>query len=148
VQVFAEVAIIILDEFTPAQRSWFAWRDIMHLVDMVCCFAIVFPIVWRIKHLREAAETDGKAERCVLPPVSPCRRNVCGTIAFVELDSMSVEKQVFTAASESRAVNGLHVCAVCPFNFQLVLHVHAGNCRQLTTTKPRRLICDVPRAGA
>jgi hypothetical protein len=63
-QVFAEIAIIVLDEFTPAQRSWFAWRDVMHFLDIACCAAILFPIVWRIKHLREAAMTDGKAEQC------------------------------------------------------------------------------------
>lgn len=51
----AEVAIVILDENTPASRSWFTWRDILHLVDIVCCCAILFPIVWSIKHLREAA---------------------------------------------------------------------------------------------
>jgi hypothetical protein len=54
-QVCAEVAIVILDENTPAARSWFTWRDILHLVDIVCCCAILFPIVWSIKHLREAA---------------------------------------------------------------------------------------------
>lgn len=46
---------MILDENTPASRSWFTWRDILHLVDIICCCAILFPIVWSIKHLREAA---------------------------------------------------------------------------------------------
>ena len=49
------MAIVILDENTPASRSWFTWRDILHLVDIICCCAILFPIVWSIKHLREAA---------------------------------------------------------------------------------------------
>lgn len=40
-----------------------SWRDILHLVDIVCCCAILFPIVWSIKHLRDASETDGKAAR-------------------------------------------------------------------------------------
>lgn len=62
-QVFANVAIIVTDEFTPAAESWFTWRDILHLVDIVCCCAILFPIVWSIKHLRDASETDGKAAR-------------------------------------------------------------------------------------
>ncbi|KAK9909735.1 hypothetical protein WJX75_006715 [Coccomyxa subellipsoidea] len=65
-QVCAEVAIVILDENTPASRSWFTWRDILHLVDIICCCAILFPIVWSIKHLREAAATDGKAARNLL----------------------------------------------------------------------------------
>jgi hypothetical protein len=41
------------------------WRDLLHLVDIVCCCVILFPIVWSIKHLREAAESDGKAARAL-----------------------------------------------------------------------------------
>merc|ERR1740130_2424436 len=36
------------------------WRDILHLVDIVCCVAILLPIVWSIRHLQEAAAADGK----------------------------------------------------------------------------------------
>jgi hypothetical protein len=46
-------------------RDWFTWRDVFHLVDIICCCAILFPIVWSIKHLREASQTDGKAARCL-----------------------------------------------------------------------------------
>ena len=55
-QVCAEVAIVIMDTNTPASRSWFTWRDVLHLVDIICCCAILFPIVWSIKHLREASQ--------------------------------------------------------------------------------------------
>lgn len=60
-QVFANIAIVILDETSPVRNSWFEWRDMFHVVDIICCCAILFPIVWSIKHLREGAETDGKA---------------------------------------------------------------------------------------
>ncbi|CAD7702408.1 unnamed protein product [Ostreobium quekettii] len=60
-QVFANIAIIFLDEASPVRVSWFEWKDMFHLVDIMCCCAILFPIVWSIKHLREGAETDGKA---------------------------------------------------------------------------------------
>jgi hypothetical protein len=62
-QVLANVADIILQEQGPAVKGWFTWRDIFHLLDIVCCCAILFPIVWSIKHLREAAHSDGKAAR-------------------------------------------------------------------------------------
>lgn len=62
-QVIANVARIILDEGGPANKGWFTWRDIFHLLDIICCCAVLFPIVWSIKHLREAAGTDGKKLR-------------------------------------------------------------------------------------
>jgi G protein-coupled receptor 107 len=63
VQVMANVADIILLENGPAVKGWFTWRDVFHLLDIICCCAILFPIVWSIKHLREAAHSDGKAAR-------------------------------------------------------------------------------------
>ncbi|EFJ50954.1 hypothetical protein VOLCADRAFT_80028 [Volvox carteri f. nagariensis] len=62
-QVFANIAIIITEEESPSVKDWFTWRDVFHLVDIICCCAILFPIVWSIKHLREASQTDGKAAR-------------------------------------------------------------------------------------
>lgn len=62
-QVFANVAIVITEEQSPAVKDWFTWRDVFHLLDIICCCAILFPIVWSIKHLREASQTDGKAAR-------------------------------------------------------------------------------------
>ncbi|KAG1654192.1 hypothetical protein FOA52_004567 [Chlamydomonas sp. UWO 241] len=62
-QVFANIAIIVMDEEAPSVKDWFTWRDVFHLVDIICCCAILFPIVWSIKNLREASQTDGKAAR-------------------------------------------------------------------------------------
>lgn len=36
-QVMAEVAIIVLDEDTPAARNWFTWMNILHLVRGAAC---------------------------------------------------------------------------------------------------------------
>ena len=62
-QVFANIATIVLAEGGPATKGWFTWRDIFHLLDIICMCAILFPIVWSIKQLREAAATDGKVLR-------------------------------------------------------------------------------------
>lgn len=62
-QVFANVAIVVIDETTPASRNWFSWRDIWHVIDILCCCAILFPIVWSIRQMRENAEHDDKAAR-------------------------------------------------------------------------------------
>jgi uncharacterized membrane protein len=44
-------------------QAWLTWKDLLHLVDIVCCCAVLFPIVWSIQRLREESEYDGKAAR-------------------------------------------------------------------------------------
>jgi hypothetical protein len=61
-QVLDNVALVVLEEMSPGSRSWYTWRDVLHLVDIACCCAILFPIVWSIRHLRQAVAADGKAE--------------------------------------------------------------------------------------
>lgn len=56
------VALVVLEEMAPGSVEWYTWRDVLHLVDIACCCAILFPIVWSIRHLRQAAGADGKAE--------------------------------------------------------------------------------------
>ena len=61
--MLANIALVIVDEESPAVADWMTWRDVLHVVDLVCCAAVLFPIVWSIKQLRDAAGTDGKAAR-------------------------------------------------------------------------------------
>ncbi|OQR85288.1 transmembrane protein [Achlya hypogyna] len=71
-QVVNNIAVVVLQESSIGTQAWVGWisfsrasrlvrRDVMHLIDIVCCCAILFPIVSSIRHLRQTAETDGKA---------------------------------------------------------------------------------------
>ena len=60
-QILDNVALIIIEETAPGSQGWFTWKDIFRLVDIICCGAILIPIIWSIKHLREASQIDGKA---------------------------------------------------------------------------------------
>jgi len=62
-QILANIAIIILEETAPGSQGWFTWKEVLRLVDIICCGAILVPIIWSIKHLRDAAQIDGKAKR-------------------------------------------------------------------------------------
>ncbi|KAF3778326.1 Gpr107 protein [Nymphaea thermarum] len=62
-QVVANIASVVIDETGPFSKDWATWRQLFLLIDIACCCAIIFPIVWSIRALREASKTDGKAAR-------------------------------------------------------------------------------------
>ncbi|KAH7420822.1 hypothetical protein KP509_13G024500 [Ceratopteris richardii] len=62
-QVLANIATVVIGETGFSDKNWLTWTQLLLLVDVICCCAVLFPIVWSIKHLREAARTDGKAAR-------------------------------------------------------------------------------------
>ncbi|KAI3942172.1 hypothetical protein MKW98_003771 [Papaver atlanticum] len=62
-QVIANLASAVIGETGPFIRDWVTWNQVFLLVDIICCCAIIFPIVWSIRSLRETSKTDGKAAR-------------------------------------------------------------------------------------
>ncbi|MQM12347.1 hypothetical protein Taro_045261 [Colocasia esculenta] len=62
-QVLANIASVVIGETGPFNQEWITWNQVFLLVDIICCCAIMFPIVWSIKTLRETSKTDGKAAR-------------------------------------------------------------------------------------
>ncbi|XP_040852268.1 protein GPR108-like isoform X1 [Ochotona curzoniae] len=59
-QVLANVAYIVLESREEGASDYGLWKQILFLVDLVCCGAILFPVVWSIRHLQDASGTDGK----------------------------------------------------------------------------------------
>ncbi|KAG8141984.1 putative Protein GPR107-like protein [Naja naja] len=60
--VLANVAFIIMESTEEGTTEYGLWREILFLVDLLCCGAILFPVVWLIRHLQEASATDGKGK--------------------------------------------------------------------------------------
>ncbi|XP_018588300.1 protein GPR107 isoform X2 [Scleropages formosus] len=60
-QVLANVAYIIIESTEEGTTEYGLWKEILFLVDLLCCGAILFPVVWSIRHLQEASATNGKA---------------------------------------------------------------------------------------
>ncbi|XP_026120455.1 protein GPR108-like isoform X1 [Carassius auratus] len=60
-QVLANVSYIIIEETEEGTSEYTFWREILFLVDLICCGAILFPVIWSIRHLQEDSNTDGKA---------------------------------------------------------------------------------------
>lgn len=44
--MLANVAYIITEESEAGQAAHMTWNEIFILVDLLCCGAILFPVVW------------------------------------------------------------------------------------------------------
>ncbi|XP_049645387.1 protein GPR108 [Suncus etruscus] len=59
-QVLANVAYIVIESREEGTSDYMLWKEILFLVDLICCGTILFPVVWSIRHLQDASGTDGK----------------------------------------------------------------------------------------
>lgn len=66
-QVLANVAYIIIESTEEGSTEYYLWKNIVFLVDLICCGAILFPVVWSVVCV------------CVLPFLAP------GNAVFVVL---------------------------------------------------------------
>ncbi|XP_045800319.1 protein CANDIDATE G-PROTEIN COUPLED RECEPTOR 7-like [Trifolium pratense] len=58
-QVLANLTSAVIGDTDPFIKDWVTWNQVFLLVDIICCCAIIFPIVWSIRSLRETLKTDG-----------------------------------------------------------------------------------------
>uniref|UniRef100_A0A667I3Y9 G protein-coupled receptor 108 n=1 Tax=Lynx canadensis TaxID=61383 RepID=A0A667I3Y9_LYNCA len=70
-QVLANVAYIVIESREEGASDYRLWKETLFLVDLICCGAILFPVVWSIRHLQDASGTDGKGEALVPGPPGP-----------------------------------------------------------------------------
>ncbi|CBN77308.1 Related to G-protein coupled receptors [Ectocarpus siliculosus] len=62
-QVLNNIAQIVLEETAPGSTVWLKWRNVLYVVDILCCCFILVPIIWSIRNLRDASLADSKAIR-------------------------------------------------------------------------------------
>ncbi|XP_068664005.1 protein CANDIDATE G-PROTEIN COUPLED RECEPTOR 7-like [Aristolochia californica] len=62
-QVIENIASVVIGETGPSKKDWLTWNQLFLLIDVICCCAVFFPIIWSIRSLRESSKTDGKAAR-------------------------------------------------------------------------------------
>jgi len=81
-QVLDNIALLIIEESAPGSSYFANWKDVFRIVDILCCGAVLIPIIWSIKHLREAAQIDGKAARNVRK-LSLFRRFYLSVVSYI-----------------------------------------------------------------
>lgn len=64
-QVINNIALVALTTETEGERAFDNWTAILHLVDIICCCAVLMPIIWQVNQLEQNMEQDqhkGKEE--------------------------------------------------------------------------------------
>jgi len=58
-QVLDNIALILLDSETEkGERKYDDWSAILHVLDILCCCAVLIPVVWQVNSLQNALEDD------------------------------------------------------------------------------------------
>jgi len=57
-QVINNIVLVLMNAETQGERFYNNWRTILHLFDILCCCAVLVPIVWQINALEKAAEME------------------------------------------------------------------------------------------
>mmetsp|Transcript_11142 Transcript_11142/g.23536 ORF Transcript_11142/g.23536 Transcript_11142/m.23536 type:complete len:697 (-) Transcript_11142:93-2183(-) len=57
-QVLNNIAILVLTQETEGETSFDTWTAILHLVDILCCCAVLLPIVWQVNQLEKNMEQN------------------------------------------------------------------------------------------
>ena len=72
-QVIDNLALIYTEAAAPGSEGWITLQDIFRVIDIVCCIAVLVPIIWSIRHLKEASTIDGKGSSRRLPHCAALR---------------------------------------------------------------------------
>ena len=57
-QVINNIAIVVLTQETEGETSFDTWTAVLHLVDILCCCAVLIPIVWQVNQLEKNMENN------------------------------------------------------------------------------------------
>ena len=55
-QVLDNIALVVLSHESEGERAYEDWSAVLHLVDIVCCCAVLVPIVWQVNALEKSLE--------------------------------------------------------------------------------------------
>lgn len=52
-QVINNIAIVVLTQETEGENGFKKWMAVLHMVDILCCCAVLIPIVWNVNQLEK-----------------------------------------------------------------------------------------------
>lgn len=55
-QMLNQLALIVLSQETEGERQFGNWNAVLHLVDIICCCAVLLPIVWQVNAMEASLQ--------------------------------------------------------------------------------------------
>lgn len=62
-QIIDNIAVVVLSQETEGERRYEDWSAVLHLVDIVCCCAVLIPVVWQINSFETTIEAEAEREK-------------------------------------------------------------------------------------
>jgi NADH:ubiquinone oxidoreductase subunit 3 (subunit A) len=59
-QIIDNIAVIVLSQETEGERLYEDWSAVLHFVDILCCCAVLVPIVWQINSFETTIEAEAE----------------------------------------------------------------------------------------
>mmetsp|Transcript_13356 Transcript_13356/g.27099 ORF Transcript_13356/g.27099 Transcript_13356/m.27099 type:complete len:547 (-) Transcript_13356:79-1719(-) len=57
-QIIDNIAVVVLSQETEGERLYEDWSALLHFVDILCCCAVLIPIVWQINSFETTIEAE------------------------------------------------------------------------------------------
>jgi NADH:ubiquinone oxidoreductase subunit 3 (subunit A) len=57
-QVIDNIAVVMLSQETEGEKLYEDWSALLHLVDILCCCAVLIPIVWQVNSLEKTVQAE------------------------------------------------------------------------------------------
>ena len=61
-QVVDNLALVVLNAETEGEQRFDDWSAVLHLVDIICCCAVLVPIVWSVNALEKSIEQNAESK--------------------------------------------------------------------------------------
>ena len=59
-QIIDNIALVVLSTETEGEQKYDDWSAVLHMVDIICCCAVLVPIVWQVNALEQSIEEGGE----------------------------------------------------------------------------------------
>jgi len=90
-QIIANVAYVIIDSSEEAALNYGTWKKVLIFVDLLCCGAIIFPVMWSIRHLQQATEVSDNKTTLILSQLKLFRQFYVLVVVYIYITRIALQ---------------------------------------------------------